>query len=74
MLTTDQSDPFYMKLPPLYGNDRLSIDNKEEIQLIFHKSLHLLISSTININNINLIAYLNEFSYAVITYQRQNAG
>ena len=30
------------------GNDNLSIEYKEEIQVIFHKALVLLISSTLN--------------------------
>ena len=33
------------------GNDSLPIEHKEEIQVIFHKSMDLLISSIINNNN-----------------------
>ena len=33
------------------GNDSLFIEHKEEIQIIFHKSMNLLIGSKLNINN-----------------------
>ena len=35
------------------GNDSLSIEQKEERQIIFHQSMDLLISSILNNNNIN---------------------
>ena len=37
------------------GNDSLSIDYKEEIKVIFHKSTDLLISSTLNSINLELL-------------------
>ena len=35
------------------GDDSLSIEHKEEIKVIFHKSMDLLISSILNDNNNN---------------------
>ena len=35
------------------GNDSLPIEHKQEIQVIFHKSMNLLISSILNNNNNN---------------------